>query len=69
MQFTSWLPTGRRRFRRKLQRRNMLEKDPEMWMQRLTIFRKPMRKGKCGRVANIDVILLKSTLDVIHLVP
>ena len=45
----------------------MLEKDPEMWMQRLTIFRKSMPFPH-GRVANIDVILSKSTLAVIHLV-
>ena len=69
MQFTSWLPTGRRRFRRKLQRRNMLKKDPEMWLHRLTIFQKPMQKGKYGRVMNMDVILSRSTFDVIHLVP
>ena len=45
------------------------QEDSEMWLHRLTKFRKPMRKGKCGRVMNTDVILSRSTFDVIHLVP
>ena len=45
------------------------QEDSEIWMHRLTIFRKPMRKGKYGRVTNIDVRLSRSTFDVIHLVP
>ena len=45
------------------------QEDPEMWLRRLTAFRKPMRKGKYGRVMNIDMILSRSTFDVIHLVP
>ena len=45
------------------------QEDPEMWMHMLTIFQKPMRKGKYGRVMNIDVILSRRTFDVINLVP
>ena len=45
------------------------QEDSEMWLHRLTVFRKPMRKGKYGRVTNIDVILSRSTFGVIHLVP
>ena len=40
--------------------------NPEMWMHRSTTFRKPMQKGKYGRVMNIDVVLSRSTFDVIQ---
>ena len=55
--------------RKETAKKEHAQEDSEMWLHRLTIFRKPMQKGKYGRVANIDVILSKSTLDVIHLVP
>ena len=45
------------------------QEDSEMWMHRLTMFRKPMWKVKYGRVMNMDVILSRSTFYVIHLVP
>ena len=45
------------------------QEDSEMWLHRLTTFRKPRRKGRYDRVMNIDVILSRSTFDVIHLVP
>ena len=49
-----------------LKKRNMLRRNPEIWIHRIPHFRKLILRGRVSRVRNIEVRLTKRIMVGIH---